>query len=176
MFDSTRILYLQKESWGIREVFKTIISNHPTVREGLIKRISKKEAAKQRLFIASMTGFHEEIEEDLFIAIFESSDPTETDTFSRLFSSIEGLATEKQPVDGNDSSYHMKPFDITSVRKKLFQYASSDTPLSNIANDILNEIDRVRDEYGHPSSEPRHPDINSGKAFPLDAQFIWDAG
>ena len=31
----------------------------------------------------------------------------------------------------------------------------------------LNEIDRVRDEYGAPEAEPRHPDLASGKPWPI---------
>jgi len=31
----------------------------------------------------------------------------------------------------------------------------------------LNLIDKTRDDYGTPESEPRHPDLASGKAWPI---------
>ena len=31
----------------------------------------------------------------------------------------------------------------------------------------LNYIDKLRDEYGAPESEPRHPDITSGRPWPI---------
>jgi hypothetical protein len=31
----------------------------------------------------------------------------------------------------------------------------------------LNDIDLIRDEYGLPEGEPRHPDLASGKAWPI---------
>ena len=175
MFDATKIPYLQKESWMVSEVFKKLLGKYPDVKKDLIERLRSKDAVAQRHFVASMTGIHEGIEEDLFLAIFEATAPTEKGTFSLLYSYIEGLATEKHPAEGSDGSYHLEPFDITLLRKKLFQYATGESPLTGIATGMLNEIDRIRDEYGHPSSEPRHPDIKSAKAFPLEAQFIWDA-
>lgn len=32
---------------------------------------------------------------------------------------------------------------------------------------VLREIDRVRDESGAPEDEPRHPDLASGKPWPI---------
>jgi hypothetical protein len=32
---------------------------------------------------------------------------------------------------------------------------------------VLREIDRVRDENGAPEEEPRHPDLASGKPWPI---------
>lgn len=31
----------------------------------------------------------------------------------------------------------------------------------------LTEIDHIRDEHGRPDAEPRHPDLASGKAWPI---------
>jgi hypothetical protein len=31
----------------------------------------------------------------------------------------------------------------------------------------LKLIDKLRDEYGAPESEPRHPDLASGKQWPI---------
>lgn len=32
---------------------------------------------------------------------------------------------------------------------------------------VLRKIDRVRDESGAPEGEPRHPDLASGKPWPI---------
>jgi hypothetical protein len=32
---------------------------------------------------------------------------------------------------------------------------------------VLREIDRIRDENGAPENEPRHPDLASGKPWPI---------
>jgi len=38
---------------------------------------------------------------------------------------------------------------------------------AKLAKDALNAIDELRDEYGAPESEPRHPDIESGRPWPM---------
>jgi hypothetical protein len=31
----------------------------------------------------------------------------------------------------------------------------------------LNFLDQIRDEYGSPENEPRHPDLASGRPWPI---------
>ena len=31
----------------------------------------------------------------------------------------------------------------------------------------LNRIDEIRDDYGAPENEPRHPDLESGQPWPI---------
>jgi hypothetical protein len=38
---------------------------------------------------------------------------------------------------------------------------------TDVATRCLIEIDKIRDEYGTPDSEPRHPDLGSGKQWPI---------
>ena len=38
---------------------------------------------------------------------------------------------------------------------------------SDFAAQHLDEIDKIRDEYGAPDSELRHPDLESGKGWPI---------
>jgi hypothetical protein len=38
---------------------------------------------------------------------------------------------------------------------------------SDPAARCLNAIDKTRDEYGGPEAEPRHPDLTSGKPWPI---------
>jgi len=36
------------------------------------------------------------------------------------------------------------------------------------AASCLTAIDELRDEYGYVDSEPRHPDIEAGRSWPLE--------
>jgi hypothetical protein len=38
-----------------------------------------------------------------------------------------------------------------------------------LAAPCLTAIDELRDEYGPAESEPRHPDIETGRPWPLEA-------
>jgi hypothetical protein len=57
--------------------------------------------------------------------------------------------------------------DVTGLRRKLFRMISGPTPGASLAKECLNAIDELRDEYGAPESEPRHPDIESGQPWPI---------
>jgi hypothetical protein len=39
-------------------------------------------------------------------------------------------------------------------------------PMDRAAH-CLNQIDKIRDKYGTPDSEPRHPNLASGKPWPI---------
>ena len=56
---------------------------------------------------------------------------------------------------------------VPSLRKKLFGMIQGDTPESQLAWRCLTRIDELRDEYGPVESEPRHPDIESGRPWPI---------
>jgi hypothetical protein len=44
---------------------------------------------------------------------------------------------------------------------------TTDGGTSDIAAPWLNQIDEIRDEYGLPEGEPRHPDLASGRPWPI---------
>ena len=56
---------------------------------------------------------------------------------------------------------------VPSLRKKLFGMIQGDTPEAQLAWRCLTRIDELRDEYGPVESEPRHPDIESGRPWPI---------
>jgi CheY-like chemotaxis protein len=56
---------------------------------------------------------------------------------------------------------------VTALRKALFAMIEGDTPEGRLAKECLTAIDRIRDEYGPVESEPRHPDIGSGRPWPV---------
>lgn len=56
------------------------------------------------------------------------------------------------------------------LRKELFGMIQGDTPTAQLAWKCLTRIDELRDEYGPVESEPRHPDIASGRSWPIPAE------
>jgi hypothetical protein len=56
---------------------------------------------------------------------------------------------------------------ITELRPQLFGLAVADGPQSSLAESCLVAIDGLRDEHGRVDGEPRHPDIASGRAWPI---------
>jgi len=56
---------------------------------------------------------------------------------------------------------------VPRLRAQLFARTEALTPESSLARECLVAIDEFRDEYGSAESEPRHPDIDSGRPWPI---------
>lgn len=61
---------------------------------------------------------------------------------------------------------------VPTLRKTLFAMTEGDTPEGRLATECLTAIDETRDEYGPAESEPRHPDIDSGRRWPVAAEEV----
>lgn len=73
-----------------------------------------------------------------------------------------------QPIGATSSSYSLVPRDLSELRKGLFEMTlSCDQETAKFAADYLIQIDGERDEEGGFDEGPRHPDISSGKPWPL---------
>jgi hypothetical protein len=89
----------------------------------------------------------------------------------RMLSSrtIEIVVTERLPAEGWSGAYHVVPVAATELRQKLFAMVT-DGGITDAAALYLNAIDAVRDEYGAALTEPRHPDLDSGRPWPIIAE------
>jgi len=76
------------------------------------------------------------------------------------------LAIKRVPIEGSNS-YEEYPDDLTELRKDLFALAHTKGPPAKLAYRILLLIEDQREHYGRPPTEPRHPDVRSGKSWPM---------
>jgi len=83
--------------------------------------------------------------------------------------SIRDIALRKEPVEGSSGAYEYEPVAIAKLRKDLFAMLAGTPQEAALAEACLTAIDRLRDEHGSVASEPRHPDIDSGRPWPLAA-------
>ena len=87
-----------------------------------------------------------------------------------LKQAIENHVTCKEPVDEESlsfHSYHIVPSSAFKLRRQLLEISVSDPERNEAAKGILEWIDELRDEYGRPDDEPRHPCLESGISWPL---------
>jgi hypothetical protein len=82
---------------------------------------------------------------------------------SRL--TIERVVTEHIPSEDLKGAYSIVPVPASEVRQKLLAMTVTGNRTA-AATHCLYLIDEIRDEYGAPDSEPRHPDLASGKQWP----------
>jgi hypothetical protein len=88
---------------------------------------------------------------------------------SYLHSAIKHVSVEYRPSSDWIGATEVFSVPVPELRKRLFAMTNDDTPEAKLAAGCLTIIDEFRDEYGLAESEPRHPDIDSGRPWPLDA-------
>jgi hypothetical protein len=76
------------------------------------------------------------------------------------------LAVKRVPIEGSNS-YEQHPDDLTELRGNLFTVAHTKGPQAKLAYRILLAIEVQREQYARPPTEPRHPDVGSGKSWPM---------
>lgn len=72
------------------------------------------------------------------------------------------------------NAYDIVPVAVGDLRRDLLGLTGSGD-VGDFAARCLEEIDRLRDDYGLPADEPRHPDVRSGKPWPLIQSSSIDA-
>lgn len=78
---------------------------------------------------------------------------------------LENVVTKHIPSEHWKGAYDIVPVPVAMLRQKLLAM-TTDGRLMDPAARCLTHIDRIRDEHGRPESEPRHPDLASGKPWP----------
>jgi hypothetical protein len=79
---------------------------------------------------------------------------------------VERVVTEHVPAQDFQGAYNVLAVPAVELRRKLLAMSSDGGPTDAAAR-CLNLIDKIRDYYGSSESEPRHPDLSSGKAWPI---------
>ncbi len=85
---------------------------------------------------------------------------------SDLQRAIEHAAVGKRPSEDWAGASETFAVAVPKLRKVLFEMTETDTAEGRLAKECLIAIDEIRDEYGPAESEPRHPDIDSGRPWP----------
>jgi hypothetical protein len=86
-----------------------------------------------------------------------------------LYSAIRHVAVGRRPSADWVGATEVFSVGVPELRKRLFAMTNADTAEARLAAAFLTAIDELRDEYGPAESEPRHPDIESGRPWPLEA-------
>jgi NACHT C-terminal Alpha/Beta 2 len=80
---------------------------------------------------------------------------------------IRHAVVDEQPSQDWAGARELYGIAVPSLRKTLFGMIQGDTPEAHLAWKYLTRIDELRDEYGPVESEPIHPDIESGRPWPI---------
>lgn len=110
-------------------------------------------------------------DEEVFMVLFEGQVGS-PQAFGGLAQSIRNLAIGRKESDEIDGAFEEFSRPLTDLRARLFSMLPANDERSALAKECLVAIDDHRDEYGRVGDEPRHPDITTGRAWPIEAEEV----
>jgi hypothetical protein len=150
------------DEWHWRRKLAGLIAEYPEVRahvRDLLKNGPTTEALARLAHTAS-----ENPEADDLLLLVECEIKSGRTFLS--WRSIQTAVTEQVPSKDWQGAYAVVPVPAVELRQKLLALTASDGA-TGPAGRCLNTIDTMRDEYGAPEIEPRHPDLASGRPWPI---------
>jgi len=103
---------------------------------------------------------------ELFLAALDAVE--QLNEFPASWRLVSSLVSSRRQDPNWANSYVEVPKDATSFRAELLKrvYTSS-KKVARLSLSTLRNIEAIRREYGAPSSEPRHPDLEAERAWPV---------
>lgn len=150
------------DRWHLAREISPLIAAHPELRVRVYQLLRDGVPSPAFEVLAQAVAEQPDVEGLLLLVEIEIKS-------KRRFASwrtIESIVSAHEPVEGAQNTYTIVPVPASSLRKSLLAM-TTDGGVGDVAAYWLGKIDDIRDEYGMPESEPRHPDLSSGKPWPI---------
>lgn len=80
--------------------------------------------------------------------------------------SLTELFERREPVEGSTNVQSVSSKACNYLRTQLFERVLAGAPAARVAAELLLAAEELRFRYGRPVYEPRHPNLDSGRAWP----------
>lgn len=150
------------DGWRWQRELGGLISEFSEVRAYVYDLLKDGPATKQLALLASAVAEDPGTDGVLMLIDFEMK----TGRSFMTRQAIQSAVTEHVPAENWEGAYNVVPVPAAELRRKLLAMTSSGAKDDPAAR-CLNLIDKLRDEYGAPESEPRHPDLATGRPWPI---------
>lgn len=142
-----------------------IAGDDPSVRDRLLLLCTRKLPPQMRLLLADCVT-RLGTRDGIFAGLDLIHDDAIPSIPPALIRNLEAVFVERRPYGSSENTYTLEPQSANDIRSRLFEMAVSDESRKHSAWSILAQIESWRIEYGRPTSEPRHPNIDSGIPWP----------
>jgi hypothetical protein len=150
------------DGWRWQRELGGLISEFPEVRAYVYDLLKDGPTSEQLALLARAVAEDPGTDGVLMLIDFEMK----TGRSFMAWQAIQSAVTQHVPAENWKGAYNVVPVPAVELRRKLLAMTGSggkDDPAAR----CLNLIDKLRDEYGAPESEPRHPDLMSGRPWPI---------
>ncbi|MNV61638.1 hypothetical protein D3C71_1541540 [compost metagenome] len=148
--------------WHLAQELGSLIAAHPNLRSHVNRLLKDSPITPGLEMLARAVAEHPDEDGLLLLSRFEKE-------LKRTFvtrRTIDRLVTEDVPIDSWSGAYNVVPVPAGRLRQTLLSL-TTDGSSADAAARWLRQIDWIRDEHGIPEGEPRHPDLASGKPWPI---------
>ena len=158
------------DGWQISEILGELASKFSAFRDDMLDRYEIIDAGWSRDVFED--AFAKIADERIILALIRNYASEGRNFSGWLAEAIRNVAVDRQPLEGSPYMFNVFSAPLKCLREALFKMITESKPESTLAEACLTEIDKHRDIYGRVEGEPRHPNIESGKAWPLAAEGI----
>lgn len=154
------------DGWHLSNKLADFVGTRPDFRAELVRRYQDPNLAACHSLIEEVLA--RSPNESVVLAMVRSYAEKRKPFDERLRAAIEGVALERRPVSDWPGAYELYGVAVPDLRKKLFAMTGNNGDEARLAAACLTAIDELRDENRYVDSEPRHPDIDAGRSWPLE--------
>lgn len=150
------------DEWYLAQEIGRLIATHPDLRAHVYSLLKDGPTTPGLTILARAVAENPDEDGLLLLVRFEKE-------LKRTFvggHTVERVVTEHVPSEDWAGAYNIMPVAAGSLRQRLFAL-TTDGSTSDAAARRLRQVDWCRDKYGIPDAEPRHPDLASGKPWPI---------
>ncbi|MCA6116632.1 hypothetical protein J6524_17255 [Bradyrhizobium sp. WSM 1738] len=148
--------------WHLAGELGSLIEAHPDLRAHLYSLLKGGPTTPGLAMLARAVAEAPDEDGLLLLIKFEQEQKRTFVTWQ----TIDRLVTQHVPSSDWAGAYDVVPVPAGSLRQKLLAL-TTDGGHADAAARWLRQIDWIRDEHGMPEAEPRHPDLPSGKSWPI---------
>jgi hypothetical protein len=150
------------DEWHWRRELARLIAEHPEVR-AYVRELLKDGPTDEALALLAHT-VDENPETDDLLLLVECEIKSGRSFLN--WRSIQMAVTEQIASKDWEGAYNVVSIPAVELRQKLLALTSSNRADGPAAR-CLNTVDKIRDECGAPETERRHPDLDSGRPWPI---------
>lgn len=150
------------DAWQFARQIGALIGEHPQLRSHICDLLKDGPTSPGLALLAQAFAESPDLEGLLLLVKFEMQQKRPLVGWHTL----EEVVTEHVPSENWRGAYDVLPVLAVELRKRLLGMTTTGGTEDTAAR-CLTLIDQLRDRYGAPESEPRHPDLSSGRPWPI---------
>jgi len=154
------------DSFRLSDRLARFAEEFPAIKDEMVQRYQRMIAGPPKSMIES--ALMELADPPIILALIGGYAAEGRSYDGGLSRAIRKVALGQRPVEGwAAGAYQEFSVPLTALRQQLFGIAAANEPRSALAERCLLTIEKLRDEHGRIDDEPRHPNIDSGQAWPF---------